>query len=105
MEGQQQEQQNKAKVIKIDSVESWDFFVSQATNQGCPIVVHFTASWCLPSVVMNPFFEELASSYPDVLFLVVDVDELKVMLEEMLNGGILLVSFFVLGPGCVGSDW
>ena len=88
---------------------------------------------------MNPIFEELASSYPDVLFLVVDVDELKVlsiylfifplvsqkkqefayfnlcnespskqfkvMLEEMLNGGILLVSFLILGPSCIGRDW
>ncbi|XP_024930753.1 thioredoxin-like protein CXXS1 [Ziziphus jujuba] len=78
MEGQQQvEQQIKSKAVKVDSVESWDSFVGQATNQGCPIVVHFTASWCMPSVAMNPFFEELASSFPDVLFLTVDVDEVK----------------------------
>lgn len=32
----------------------------------------------MPSVAMNPFFEELASSYPDALFLTVDVDEVKV---------------------------
>ncbi|KAF3450466.1 hypothetical protein FNV43_RR06549 [Rhamnella rubrinervis] len=74
----QQEQQNKPRVVKVDSLESWGSFVSQATNQGCPIVVHFTASWCMPSVAMNPFFEELALSNPDVLFLVVDVDEVKV---------------------------
>ncbi|XP_059437282.1 thioredoxin-like protein CXXS1 [Corylus avellana] len=81
MEGEGQghvpEQQNKSRVVKVDSVESWDFYVSQATNQGCPIVVHFTAAWCMPSVAMNPFFEELASSYPDALFLTVDVDEVK----------------------------
>jgi len=33
----------------------------------------------MPSVAMNPFFEELASSYPDALFLTVDVDEVKVI--------------------------
>lgn len=33
----------------------------------------------MPSVAMNPFFEELASSYSDVLFLAVDVDEVKVI--------------------------
>jgi len=27
---------------------------------------------------MNSFFEELASTYPDVLFLSVDVDDVKV---------------------------
>lgn len=33
----------------------------------------------MPSVAMNPFFEELAASNPDVLFLLVDVDEVKVI--------------------------
>ena len=42
------------------------------------VVVHFTAAWCIPSVAMNQFFEELASNYPDALFLTVDVDEVKV---------------------------
>lgn len=32
----------------------------------------------MPSVAMNPYVEELASNYPNVLFLTVDVDELKV---------------------------
>ncbi|KAL5772678.1 hypothetical protein ACOSP7_012280 [Xanthoceras sorbifolium] len=82
MEGQQ-DQQNKSRVVKVDSVESWDYFVSQANTQGCPIVVHFTASWCIPSVAMNPFFEELTSSYPDVLFLTVDVDEVKDVATKM----------------------
>ncbi|KAK6268909.1 hypothetical protein QUC31_013069 [Theobroma cacao] len=81
MEGQ--EQQSKSRVVKIGSVESWDFYVNQATNQGCPIVVHFTASWCMPSVAMNPFFEELASSFQDVLFLTVDVDDVKEVATRM----------------------
>ncbi|OMO76684.1 Thioredoxin [Corchorus capsularis] len=81
MEGQ--EQQNKSRVVKVDSKESWDFYVTQATNQGCPIIVHFTASWCMPSVAMNPFYEELASSYQDVLFLTVDVDDVKEVATKM----------------------
>jgi len=43
------------------------------------VVVHFSAFWCVPSIVMNPVFEELASTYPDVLFLTLDVDEVKVI--------------------------
>ncbi|KAK0580142.1 hypothetical protein LWI29_036997 [Acer saccharum] len=82
MEGQQGEQ-NKSRIVKIDSVESWDYYVSQANSQGCPIVVHFTASWCMPSVAMNPVFEELASSYSDVLFLTVDVDDVKDVASKM----------------------
>lgn len=38
----------------------------------------------MPSVAMTPVFEELASSYPDVLFLTVDVDEVKVI-SSLLN--------------------
>jgi len=72
-----QEHQNKPKVLKVDSVQTWDTYVAQASNQGCPIAVHFTASWCMPSVAMNPVFEELAADFPDTLFLLVDVDELK----------------------------
>ncbi|KAF5472872.1 hypothetical protein F2P56_009541 [Juglans regia] len=77
MAGQGEEQHTKSRVVKVDSLESWDMYVTQATSKGCPIVVHFTAAWCMPSVAMNPFFEEVASSYPDVLFLTVDVDEVK----------------------------
>ncbi|KAK6932408.1 Thioredoxin domain [Dillenia turbinata] len=66
------EQQNKSRVVKVDSEESWDFYV----------VVHFTASWCMPSVVMNPFFEELASTFPDLLFLTLDVDEVKAVASK-----------------------
>ncbi|KAJ6417319.1 hypothetical protein OIU84_003100 [Salix udensis] len=67
----------KSRVVRIDSEESWDFFIKQATDKDCPVVVHFTASWCKPSVAMNPFFEEIAMSYKDLVFLCVDVDEVK----------------------------
>lgn len=76
MEGH--EQINKSRVLKVDSEESWEYYITHATNQACPVVVHFTAAWCMPSVAMNQFFEELASTYPDILFLTVDVDDVKV---------------------------
>ncbi|CAK7338340.1 unnamed protein product [Dovyalis caffra] len=77
------EQVIKPRVVKIDSEKSWDFYITQATNKNCPVVVHFTASWCIPSVAMNPFFEEVASSYKDILFLSVDVDEVKGVATKM----------------------
>ncbi|KAG4960572.1 hypothetical protein AAZX31_13G233300 [Glycine max] len=76
-------EQNNSKVVLIDSLQSWEFHVNQASNQNSPVVVHFTASWCMPSVAMTPVFEELASSYPDVLFLTVDVDEVKEVATKM----------------------
>ncbi|XP_038997105.1 thioredoxin-like protein CXXS1 isoform X2 [Hibiscus syriacus] len=85
----QEEQQNKSRVVKIDSVQSWDFYFNLATNQGCPIFVHFTAAWCIPSVAMNPFFEELALTFQDLLFLTVDVDDVKMRVDMsgLLGGG------------------
>ncbi|GAA0144826.1 oxidoreductase [Lithospermum erythrorhizon] len=64
-------------VIKIDSKASWEFQLSQASVRNCPIVAHFTAEWCMPSVVMNPVMEELASAHDNILFLSVDVDDIK----------------------------
>ncbi|KNA04080.1 hypothetical protein SOVF_202990 [Spinacia oleracea] len=47
------------------------------------IVVHFGASWCIPSVAMNSLFEELASDYSDVMFINVDVDDVKEVASKM----------------------
>lgn len=38
----------------------------------------FTASWCPPCKLMSPILSELAKKLPAVIFLKVDVDELKV---------------------------
>ncbi|KAK8642175.1 hypothetical protein V6N13_011532 [Hibiscus sabdariffa] len=97
-----QEQHNKSRVVKIDSVESWDTYFSQASNQGCPIAVHFMASWCIPSVAMNPFFEELALTFKDVLFLSVDVDDVKNHLQKhmfWMLGNLFSSAAFISGPG------
>ncbi|CAN0912724.1 Thioredoxin-like protein CXXS1, partial [Linum grandiflorum] len=74
-------QEIKSNIVKVESLQTWDSNLSQA--QASPVIVHFTASWCMPSVAMNPFFEELAFTYPDAVFLVVDVDELKVVADKL----------------------
>nr|GMC51864.1 thioredoxin-like protein CXXS1 [Ipomoea batatas] len=78
-----EEGQKRRKVIKIDSKQSWDIFLYHAKNQSRPIVIHFTASWCIPSVAMTPVLAELALSYQNILFLSVDVDEVKEVAAEM----------------------
>ncbi|KAG4967995.1 hypothetical protein AAZX31_12G127300 [Glycine max] len=81
MKGQQQ--LKKSKVVKIDSRKSWEHHITNATNKGYPVMVHFSAYWCMPSITMNPFFEELASTYQSVLFLNVDVDEVKEVASKL----------------------
>ncbi|BFG29421.1 hypothetical protein CerSpe_156950 [Prunus speciosa] len=65
MDVHDQQRLKKSRVVRVNSEELWDFFITQAANQGCPVMVHFTAAWCMPSVAMNSFFEELAFNYHD----------------------------------------
>ncbi|KAJ4976060.1 hypothetical protein NE237_001166 [Protea cynaroides] len=83
MDGQVEEEALKSKVLKVDSQKSWDSLLNQANSQSCPVVVHFTAAWCMPSVAMNQLFEELALVHQDILFLSVDVDEVKDVASKM----------------------
>lgn len=46
------------------------------------MVVDFTASWCGPCRFIAPFFADLAKKLPNVLFLKVDTDELKVHIHQ-----------------------
>ncbi|CAI8617557.1 unnamed protein product [Vicia faba] len=78
-----QQQHKKSKVVKIDSMKSWEQNITEATNKGYFVMVHFSAYWCMPSFAMDPFFEELASTYQDVIFLKVDVDEVKEVATKM----------------------
>ncbi|ESW04976.1 hypothetical protein PHAVU_011G141400 [Phaseolus vulgaris] len=78
-----QKQLKISKVVKIDSRKSWEHHITDATNKGFPVMVHFSAYWCSPSIAMNPFFQELASTYQNVLFLDVDVDEVKEVGSKM----------------------
>ncbi|KAF3778746.1 Thioredoxin-like protein [Nymphaea thermarum] len=78
-----QAQLQRSRVLRVESEESWEFFLSQAKDQSCPVVVHFTASWCAPSIAMKHFFEELALNFQDILFLLVDVDEVKGVASKM----------------------
>lgn len=46
-----EQQQNKSRIVKIDSPQTWDFYVNQATTQGCPVSE-------IPSHVLRPFWSK-----------------------------------------------
>ncbi|XP_062192976.1 disease resistance protein RGA5-like [Phragmites australis] len=83
-------------VIAIHSLDEWD-------NQIDPnklVVIHFTARWCGPSHGMAPVFADLASKNPNVIFLKVDVDEMKTIAEQF-HVDKMPTFLFMTGGDCI----
>ncbi|PWA90624.1 thioredoxin H-type 1 [Artemisia annua] len=72
----------EGQVISVHTVAEWKAQKEKLDASGKLGVVDFTASWCGPCRVIAPFFEELAKKFSGVVFLKVDVDELKSVAEE-----------------------
>jgi len=43
------------------------------------VVANFSASWCGPCRVISPVYAEMSQTYPQLMFLTIDVDELMVI--------------------------
>lgn len=67
----------EGQVIVCHSVESWGNLLTTANDSKKLLVVDFTASWCGPCRFIAPILAELAKKLPQVMFVKVDVDELK----------------------------
>jgi thioredoxin 1 len=59
-------------VTTINSMEQWDSLFS--TDESVFVICKFTASWCGPCKVIQPFYESLAAEHTNVKFCLVDVD-------------------------------
>ncbi|KAK7280701.1 hypothetical protein RJT34_25768 [Clitoria ternatea] len=72
----------EGQVIGVHTVESWKEHLQRGNDTKKLIVVDFTASWCGPCRFIAPLLAEIAKNTPEVIFLKVDVDELKTVAEE-----------------------
>ncbi|KAL4196777.1 hypothetical protein AMTRI_Chr04g247920 [Amborella trichopoda] len=64
-------------VIGIHSARELETKFDAANVLSRLAILYFTAAWCGPCRFIAPVFEELASKYLEVVFLKVDIDELK----------------------------
>ncbi|KAJ6831880.1 putative thioredoxin H4-1 [Iris pallida] len=60
----------------VNSKEKWDERVAEADKAGKIVVANFSASWCGPCKVITPLYAEMSEKYPQLVFLLIDVDEL-----------------------------
>ncbi|CAN1824141.1 Thioredoxin H1, partial [Linum perenne] len=67
----------EGQVISCTTVEIWKEKFESASQSKKLAVVDFTASWCGPCRFIAPVLADLAKKMPNVLFLKVDVDELR----------------------------
>lgn len=72
----------EGQVLGVHTVEEWTKKLEEGNESKKLIVVDFTASWCGPCRMMAPILAELAKKVTDVIFLKVDVDELKTVAED-----------------------
>ncbi|CAN0906523.1 Thioredoxin H1 [Linum grandiflorum] len=72
----------EGQVISCTSVEIWKEKIDQAAESKKLAVVDFTATWCGPCRFIAPVLTELAKNMPNVIFMKVDVDELKTVAAE-----------------------
>lgn len=60
----------------ITSKENWDQKIAEANKDGKMVVANFSASWCGPCRVIAPVYAEMSKTYPQLMFLTIDVDDL-----------------------------
>jgi len=61
-------------LIEIQSVSEWNNSLRSSTAEGRTVVVDFHAEWCGPCKSIAPIYTKLATQFPQVRFLRVDVD-------------------------------
>ncbi|KAJ4850663.1 hypothetical protein Tsubulata_003911 [Turnera subulata] len=72
----------EGQVIACRDTRTWLHQMSEGPESNKLIVVGFTASGCEPCKFMAPVLDELAKKFTNVIFMMVDVDELKIVAED-----------------------
>ncbi|XP_047324166.1 thioredoxin H-type 1-like [Impatiens glandulifera] len=72
----------EGQVIGCHTVDEFKHQMQKGTESKKLVVIDFTATWCGPCRLITPVLAELAKEIPHVIFLKVDVDELRSVSED-----------------------
>ncbi|XP_030511578.1 thioredoxin H1 [Rhodamnia argentea] len=72
----------EGQVISCHTVDSWNRQLQKGIETKKLVVVDFSATWCGPCRLISPVLDDLARKLTDVIFLKVDVDELRSVAED-----------------------
>eukprot|EP00262_Sarcandra_glabra_P007659 TRINITY_DN2055_c0_g3_i2.p1 TRINITY_DN2055_c0_g3~~TRINITY_DN2055_c0_g3_i2.p1 ORF type:complete len:448 (+),score=106.28 TRINITY_DN2055_c0_g3_i2:881-2224(+) len=64
-------------VLSIHSANDLETKINTASSLSRLVILYFTATWCGPCRFIAPLYINLAGKYPKVVFLKVDIDELR----------------------------
>ena len=88
--------QEESRIIKVSSVSD---YVSEI-NKDVKCVINFTAYWCDPCVLINPFYEKLSNLYGGcgINFLEIDIENSEgvITLEDVRT----IPTFLFYNRGC-----
>ena len=65
-----------AQVYHVGDMKTLNEFIENSKQHNIPLFLKFSAEWCGPCKRIQPFYEQLASTYSSAVFIHIDVDEL-----------------------------
>ncbi|PUZ58222.1 hypothetical protein GQ55_5G492000 [Panicum hallii var. hallii] len=60
----------------VTSKENWDQKIEEANKDGKMVVANFSTSWCGPCRDISSVYAEMSQTYPQLMFLTIDADDL-----------------------------
>ncbi|KAI3799164.1 hypothetical protein L1987_34454 [Smallanthus sonchifolius] len=72
----------ESRVIEFHSSNRWQLHYNQSKQSPKLMVVDFSASWCGPCKMLEPFIRSLSSKYQEIDFIKIDVDELQDVAQQ-----------------------
>ena len=69
--------------------------IDEVLSSGKPVILDFWASWCGPCMQFLPTFEEMANTFPDIIFGKINVVECEELVKRFKIRTVPKVCFFI----------